>query len=122
MRERSLFVPVSAICALAWLSSPCLAGDEAAAAVSAPRAEVSTIGFVTHDLAATVAFYTEVLGFKLAGTADVTAEKTRQVIGAKSAGAVSYAALAPQAWIDGDRSLALVSFFEILDAPDGGLT
>lgn len=83
-----------------------------------PRARMGSVGFVTDDLDATLAFYTAVLDFTVAGRAEVTAAKTKQVIGLASETApLRYAALAPADWVDGDKSLALISFFESAVAP-----
>ena len=84
--------------------------------VERPLAKMGSVGFVTDDLDGTIHFYETVLGFSVVGATDVTAPKTRQVIGVPSGEAVRYAALAPDAWVKGDKSLAILSFFEVPSA------
>lgn len=87
-----------------------------------PRAQIGSVGFITNDLDATIDFYTHVLGLTVVGTADVTADKTRGVIGVHSEEAVRYVALASQSWVEGNKSVAIISFFEVPSAPSSNLT
>ena len=81
-----------------------------------PTAVLRSSSFVTRDLDASVAFYTTYLGYKELGRSEVTADKSRQVVGATRPGTVRYVSLAPAAWSREDSSYAGISFMEITDA------
>ena len=84
-----------------------------AVADDSPTAQLRSASFVTHDLEASVAFYTEYLGYRELGRSEITAEKSRQVVGATGDGTVRYVSLAPAMWSREDNAYAGVSFIEI---------
>ena len=88
----------------------------AALADNPPTAQLRSASFVTRDLDASVAFYTEYLGYKELGRSEVTAEKSRQVVGAIAEGTVRYVSLAPAVWTREDNAHAGISFIEITTA------
>lgn len=88
----------------------------AALADNLPTAQLRSASFVTRDLDACVAFYTEYLGYKELGRSEITAEKSRQVVGATADGTVRYVSLAPAAWTREDNAYAGISFIEIATA------
>lgn len=81
-----------------------------------PTAQLRSASFVTRDLDASVSFYTTFLGYKELGRSEITADKSRQVVGASSAGTVGYVSLAPAMWSREDSTYAGISFIEIPDA------
>lgn len=81
-----------------------------------PTTILRSASFVTRDLDKTVAFYTELLGYKVLGQSEITAEKSRQVVGAKGTETVRYVSLAPAAWTKEDNKYAGISFIEIRGA------
>ena len=101
----------SMLLAAALLASAALADD-------APTAQLRSASFVTRDLDASVAFYTEYLGYQELGRSEITAEKSRQVVGATGDGAVRYVSLAPAMWTREDNAYAGLSFIEIRTAND----
>lgn len=87
-----------------------------ALADDAPTAQLRSASFVTHDIEASVAFYTEYLGYKVLGRSDITAAKSRAVVGAVSDSTVRYVSLAPAMWSRENSDFAGLSFIEIPDA------
>ena len=85
--------------------------DEATEAT--PTAQLRSASFITRDLDASVAFYTSYLGYKELGRSEITAEKSRQVVGATGDDTVRYASLAPSMWTREDNKYAGISFVEI---------
>lgn len=81
-----------------------------------PTAQLRSSSFVTLDLDASVAFYTTYLGYKELGRSEITADKSRQVVGAIRPGTVRYVSLAPAAWTRENNAYAGISFIEISDA------
>lgn len=82
-----------------------------------PVAELRSASFVTQDLDASVEFYTTYLGYRVLGRSEITAEKSRRVVGAKGDETVRYASLAPSKWTKENSAYAGVSFIEIEGAP-----
>lgn len=81
-----------------------------------PSAILRSTSFITVDLDASVAFYTEYLGYKELGRSEITADKSRTVVGATGEGTVRYVSLAPAAWSEEDNEYAGISFIEIPSA------
>lgn len=81
---------------------------------SAPTAKIRSASFVTRDLDASVKFYTDYLGYKVLGRSEVTADKSRQVVGALKEGTVRYISLTPAEWSKDTPDFAGISFVEIL--------
>ncbi len=81
-----------------------------------PTAQLRSASFVTRDLDASVAFYTTYLGYKELGRSEITAEKSRQVVGATGSDTVRYVSLAPAVWSRENSTYAGISFIEIPDA------
>lgn len=81
-----------------------------------PHAILRSASFVTRDIDKTVDFYTNLLGYKVLGQSEITADKSRQVVGAKGDEAVRYVSLAPRAWSKEDNQYAGISFIEIRSA------
>lgn len=79
----------------------------------APTANLRSASFITLDLDASVAFYTKYLGYKELGRSEITAEKSRRVVGAVADGPVRYVSLAPAMWTREDNKYAGISFIEI---------
>lgn len=99
-----------AVCAaLAYLAAAAVADEP-------PTAQLRSASFVTHDIEASVAFYTEYLGYKVLGRSEITAPKSRAVVGAVAEGTVRYASLAPAMWSRENSDYAGLSFIEIRDA------
>ncbi|MEM7502568.1 MAG: VOC family protein [Pseudomonadota bacterium] len=98
--------------ALLWLATA--AG--AAHADDAPTAQLRSASFVTSDIEASVAFYTEYLGYKVLGRSEVTAPKSRAVVGAQTESTVRYVSLAPAMWSRDNSDYAGLSFIEIPEA------
>ncbi len=92
----------------------CLAAT--AIADDAPTAQLRSASFVTHDIEASVAFYTEYLGYKVLGRSEITAPKSRAVVGAHSESTVRYVSLAPAMWTRETSDYAGLSFIEIPEA------
>lgn len=82
----------------------------------APTANLRSASFVTQHLDASVAFYTGYLGYKVLGRSEISAEKSRQVVGAKGDETVRYVSLAPSMWTREDNKYAGISFIEIATA------
>ena len=78
-----------------------------------PTANLRSASFVTQDLDTSVAFYTTFLGYKELGRSEITADKSRQVVGATGDGTVRYVSLAPAMWSPEDSGYAGISFIEI---------
>ena len=78
-----------------------------------PTANLRSASFVTRDLEASVAFYTTYLGYKELGRSEITADKSRQVVGATGSSTVRYVSLAPAMWSPEDSGYAGISFIEI---------
>lgn len=78
-----------------------------------PIAELRSASFVTNDLDASVRFYTSYLGYRELGRSNITAAKSRLVVGAKGDAVVRYASLAPAKWSKENSTYAGVSFIEI---------
>lgn len=85
-------------------------------AESAPSAAVPVLGaqiraatFITADLDASIAFYTDYLGFRELRRSDVEAAKSRRVIGLEGTDPALYVSLAPADWTP-DSGLAGISF------------
>lgn len=81
-----------------------------------PVAELRSASFVTRDLDASVEFYTAYLGYRELGRSEITAEKSRRVVGVKGDETVRYVSLAPAKWTRDNNAYAGVSFIEIEDA------
>lgn len=81
-----------------------------------PTAVLRSASFVSRDLDKTVDFYTGLLGYKILGEAEITADKSRQVVGAKGDEKVRYVSLAPAIWTKEDNKYAGISFIEIKSA------
>ena len=90
----------------------CLLAASAVLADDAPTAQLRSASFVTLDLDASVAFYTTYLGYQELGRSEITADKSRQVVGATGNGTVRYVSLAPSMWTREDNKYAGVSFVE----------
>ncbi len=80
---------------------------------SSPTAQLRSASFVTLDLDASVAFYTTYLGYKELGRSEITADKSRQVVGATGSDTVRYVSLAPAMWSRENSTYAGISFIEI---------
>ena len=80
---------------------------------SPPTAHLRSASFVTRDLDASVAFYTTYLGYKELGRSEITAAKSRQVVGATGTDTVRYVSLAPAMWSRENSLYAGISFIEI---------
>ncbi len=81
-----------------------------------PTAQLRSASFVTLDLDASVAFYTTYLGYKELGRSEITAGKSRQVVGATGTDTVRYVSLAPADWSRENSTYAGISFIEIPSA------
>ena len=95
---------------LAGLSAPFAYADDD------PTAQLRSASFVTRDLDASVEFYTRFLGYRELGRSEITADKSRQVVGAKGNETVRYVSLAPAMWTREDNQYAGVSFIEVRSA------
>ena len=71
--------------------------------------------FVTNDIDACIAFYSDLLGYHVIGDSTITAEKSRMVVGAHGDRKVlRYVSMAPTGWTIENQDLrAGVSFIEI---------
>jgi len=78
-----------------------------------PTAQLRSASFVTRDLEASVSFYTTFLGYKELGRSEITADKSRQVVGASGTSTVRYVSLASALWSREDSAYAGISFIEI---------
>ena len=81
-----------------------------------PTAHLRSASFVTRDLDASVDFYTTFLGYKELGRSEITADKSRQVVGATGEGTVRYVSLAPAMRSREDSAYAGISFIEMPEA------
>lgn len=81
-----------------------------------PTATLRSASFVTRDLDLSVDFYTRYLGYKELGRSEITAPKSRQVVGASGEETVRYVSLAPSMWTREDNKYAGISFIEIRSA------
>ena len=96
------------VAATAWVWASAAEAEDAA-----PTGNLRSASFVTTKFDESVAFYTDYLGYKLLGTSEITAPKSRQVVGATGEGTVRYASLAPAAWSEEDSAYAGISFIGI---------
>ena len=82
---------------------------------AAVEGTLRSASFVTNDMEASIAFYTELLGYHVLGDSTITAEKSRQVVGAVGDRKVlRYVSMAPKGWTIENQDLrAGVSFIEI---------
>lgn len=85
---------------------------------SAPEpisATLRSASFVTRDLDACIAFYRDLLGYHVLGEREITAAKSRKVIGATTPGrTVRYVSMAPRGFtLDAPDERAGISFIEI---------
>jgi catechol 2,3-dioxygenase-like lactoylglutathione lyase family enzyme len=80
---------------------------------TAPDALLRSASMITRDLEASVRFYVHYLGYVELGRSEVTAPKSRQVVGAASDGTVRYVALAPPESRGSRDAVAGISFVEI---------
>ena len=87
-----------------------------AAAQEQPTGNLRSASFVTRDLDRSVDFYRRYLGYKELGRSEITAPKSRQVVGAKREETVRYVSLAPSMWTREDNRYAGISFIEIKSA------
>lgn len=87
---------------------------------SAPESSVSanlrSASFITRDLDASVEFYKHYLGYKVLGRSEVTAAKSRQVVGAVGEARVNYVSLVPTDWSKDNTHFAGTSFSKYLKA------
>ena len=95
------------------LASVFVSANAAAAEDVQPTAQLRSASIVTLDLDASVHFYTEFLGYQVLGRSEITAEKSRRVVGAKGDETVRYVSLAPSMWTREDNKYAGISFVEI---------
>ena len=102
-----------------WLVTAMAFAQEEATADSATDVPVAatlrSASFVTKDLDACIAFYRDLLGYHILGEREITAEKSRQVVGATSPDStVRYVSMAPRGWtLDAPDERAGISFIEI---------
>lgn len=96
--------------------TPLLLFDLQAWGQESPSAILRSASFVTRDLDATVEFYTGYLGYKELGRSEITAGKSRKVVGATGDDTVRYVSLAPAAWSEEKSDYAGLSFIEIPSA------
>ena len=89
------------------------AGETTRLTRTPPTAQLRSASFVTLDLDASVAFYTTYLGYKELGRSEITAAKSRQVVGATGTDTVRYVSLAPAMWSRENSTYAGISFIEI---------
>ncbi len=59
-----------------------------------PQRLMHSASLITRDLDKTVEFYIELPGYKVLGRSEITAEKSRHVVGAKGTRTVQYVTLA----------------------------
>lgn len=78
-----------------------------------PTAQLRSASFITRDLDASVSFYVTYLGYKELGRSEISADKSRQVVGVIGDGTVRYVSLAPAMWSAEDNMYAGISFVEI---------
>lgn len=92
-------------------------GIQGLRAEPAPEVEgvLRSASFVTNDIDASVAFYSTLLGYHVLGESTITAEKSRQVVGATGDRKVTrYVSMAPKGWTIENQDLrAGVSFIQI---------
>ncbi len=79
-------------------------------------AKISSASMITHDLEASIDFYTQYLGYKVLGQKEITSEKSRKVLGALGSETVRYASLGPANWSKDRPDFAGISFAEIKSA------
>lgn len=79
-------------------------------------AKLRSASFVTQDLETSAAFYKDYLGYRELGRSEITAEKSRQVVGAMGEGTIRYISLAPADWSKETPEYAGISFVEMTDA------
>ena len=110
----------------AALVSACAGTTQPAPSTATPvlGAQIRAATFVTTDLDASVAFYTDYLGFRELRRSGVEAAKSRRVIGLEGTAPAQYVSLAPADWTP-DSGLAGISFIGIepmagTPAPDPG--
>lgn len=113
VRIRNFIGAVSALVLVACATKP---ASEPVSAPNAIKAKIRSTSFVTRDLDASVKFYTDYLGYSVLGRSEVTAPKSRQVVGATGENTVRYISLAPAEWSKETPDFAGISFVEITAA------
>lgn len=81
-------------------------------------ANLRSASFVTRDIEASIAFYETYLGYRVLGRSEVTANKSRQVVGAMGEGDVKYVSMVPPMWSKETPHFAGISFIEIPNADE----
>lgn len=76
-------------------------------------ATLRSASMVTNDLEKSAAFYIDYLGYRELGRSEVTADKSRQVVGATGTDAVGYISLVPAGWSKETPENAGISFVEM---------
>jgi len=103
--------------AFALLGSILFSGFHIACAEPEPVVEgtLRSASFVTNDIDACIAFYSQLLGYAVIGDSIISAGKSRQVVGATGDRKVTrYVSMAPKGWTIENQDLrAGVSFIEI---------
>jgi len=84
---------------------------------TAITANLGSASFITRDLDKSVAFYERYLGYKVLGRSEVTAAKSRQVVGAVGNSVVKYVSLVPAPWTPKKSHFTGISFVEIPESP-----
>jgi len=79
-------------------------------------ATLRSTSFVTNDLEASARFFKDYLGYKELGRSKVTADKSRQIVGARGSETVSYISLVPAGWSKENPENAGISFVGIPSA------
>ena len=100
---------------LAAIATFAIASGVKAESEPAVEGALRSASFVTNDIDACVEFYSKLLGYHVLGESTITAEKSRQVVGAVGDYKVTrYVSMAPVGWTLENQDLrAGVSFIEI---------
>lgn len=81
-----------------------------------PQARLGSVSMITHDLDASIEFYTRYLGYKVMGTSLIDTPKPRRVVGATGNQTVRYVSLAATGLEQNNPPLTRISFIEIKQA------
>lgn len=118
MNPKRTLLTLFAAAFLAGIQAPNPAFAQDNETQTTPTAHLRSASFVTRDLDASVAFYTDYLGYKELGRSEIDATKSRQVVGAHGNDTVRYVSLAPSMWTREDNKYAGLSFVEIPSAEE----
>ena len=110
---RQSFIALAIISLFACASSPSVGQTLSSDEANEPIVQTRSSNYFTHDLEATVAFYSELLGLEEAFRSDVAAPKSRESFGIFGDETISVVGFYPPEVDDAAKGFAGIAFFAI---------